>query len=111
MSATNAPIENTTANANSGCLRRLVRPRVGDTWEFKTPNKPKKTKVIAAIYRMQHCAGKNGEILVLPRVQWRHAPKGRSTSIRVKWLLKYGRLVYRPNAGRQVRREKEEGHD
>ena len=25
MSATNAPIENTTANANSGCLSRLVR--------------------------------------------------------------------------------------
>lgn len=26
MSATNAPIENTTANANSGCLSRLVVP-------------------------------------------------------------------------------------
>jgi hypothetical protein len=34
MSATNAPIENTTANANSGCLRRLVRPRRGQVWAF-----------------------------------------------------------------------------
>jgi hypothetical protein len=27
MSATSTPIENTPANANSGCLSRLVRPR------------------------------------------------------------------------------------
>ena len=96
MSATNAPTESTTANANSGCLSRLVRPRVGDVWEFQIPNKPKRTKTVGSIVRTQH-ANPGGGVCVLPRVYWRRLPKGRYSSIRVKWLLKYGRLVYRPN--------------
>jgi hypothetical protein len=77
----------------SGSLFEL-RPRVGDLWEFKTPNKQKKRKIVGSIQRQQH-NGKDGQIVVLPRVMWKRLPKGRYSSLRVKWLLKYGWLVTR----------------
>jgi hypothetical protein len=71
-----------------------IRPRVGDVWEFKLPNKPKRRKIVGSVAREIH-EGKEGQEVLLPRVRWKRAPKGRYSSIRVKWLLKYGKLIYR----------------
>lgn len=71
-----------------------LRPRVGDLWEFKLPKKQKKRKVVGSIAREQH-EGNNGQVVILPRVNWQREPKGRYSSLRVKWLLKCGWLVTR----------------
>jgi len=71
------------------------RPKPGDLWEFKLPGKRKQTKVVGRIYSIWYRlkAGRQGR---KPTVHWARLPKGRYSSIRVKWLLKYGRLVRRP---------------
>ncbi len=70
------------------------RPRKGDIWEVRIPGKSKMTKEVGRVhcdwYRRDdesHCKH--------PTVDWCRLPKGRHTSIRVKWLLKFGKLVRR----------------
>ncbi len=71
------------------------RPRVGDVWEFKTPTKPKRKKTVGKIFSTYHSMSDKSKQVRLPRVHWKRLPKGRYSSMRVKWLLKYGRLISR----------------
>lgn len=70
------------------------RPKPGDIWELCIPGKRKKVKTVGQIYRIRY-QGKDGGQPLLPAVHWKRLPKGRYSSIRVKWLLLYGRLLKR----------------
>lgn len=75
-----------------------LRPMIGDEWEFKLPGKSKKRKIVGSIGIEWHQGEWNPETCrhsqsKHPRVNWRRRNKGRYTSIRVKWLLKYGRRI------------------
>ena len=71
-----------------------IRPKKDDVWELQLPNKKKQRKIVDRIIIEYH-RGKNGRQIKFPRVYWRRLPNGRVTSLRVKWLLKYGKLVSR----------------
>ena len=71
-----------------------LRPRKGDVWELKLPNKRKMVKTVEYVV-MEYHKKQDGSQVKFPRVYWRRLPKGRESSLRVKWLLKYGRLVSR----------------
>lgn len=75
------------------------RPRKGDIWTFKTPNKRRKTKTVARVSRTWYTLPWSFETghraLRIPTVHWVRLNKGRYSSIRVKWLLKHGELLKR----------------
>lgn len=73
-------------------------PRVGDEWEFALPNKSKKRKIIASISYEWHRGKWDDDTCKYsmsrhPRVNWQRRNKGRYSSLRVKWLMKYGRRI------------------
>lgn len=72
----------------------MIIPRIGDVWEYKLPNKRKKIKTIHRVSWIW-CERKNGSLVRKPFVEWKRLPKGRYTSLRVKSLLKYGKLIER----------------
>lgn len=72
--------------------RRRPRPRPGDIWELKIPGKRKVTKEVGRV-EMTQMSRKDGSLVRRPYVNWARLPKGRYSGIRVKWLLKHGRLV------------------
>lgn len=90
-------IEGPAVSVRSGAIVLLV-PRVGDEWEFQLPGKSKRRKIVASIshewHRGKWCfeACRHSETMH-PRVNWKRQSKGRYTSLRVKWLLKYGRRL------------------
>ena len=96
-SPTPALTRGTHASVNQeGCVLHI--PRVGDEWDFTIPGKSRKRKIIGWISYEWHQGKWESEARRFtqskhPRVNWRRLNKGRYTSIRVKWLLKYGRRV------------------
>lgn len=77
------------------------RPRPGDVWEIRIPGKSKKIKTVNYVY-MQDYLKKDFSIVQHPRVEWERLPKGRYTGLRVKWLLKYGKLIKRRADGQST---------
>jgi len=101
----NAPTA--TETPNGGWLRRWVRPRPGDTWEIRRPNRPKIVKRIGKISRIWiRSKDGRGEFGSVRRIyiQWYRLPKGRYSGITLKGLLKYGRLI-QSNADRMAQDE------
>ncbi len=70
------------------------RPRPGDVWEFQMPGKHRTVKTVANVYSIYYLK-KDGSDVKRVTVHWTRKPKGRYSSTRVKWLLKYGKLVKR----------------
>jgi hypothetical protein len=93
--------------SNAGWLRHFVRPRPGDTWEIKIPNRPKKVKRIGKINRIwirsKDGRGEFGNVRRI-YIHWYRLPKGRYSGITLKGLLKYGRLI-QSNADRMAKDE------
>ena len=64
----------------------MIRPKVGDTWKFKTPKmKRSKTKTIGRIRFESLSSGKRRLY-----VDWERWPKGRYSGVFIRVLLKYG---------------------
>jgi hypothetical protein len=70
-----------------------MRPKAGDVWEFKLPNKSKKRKTINRV-TLSWCASKGRQYRAMV-VWWERLPKGRYTGLRVKKLIKHGQLIRR----------------
>jgi hypothetical protein len=76
----------------------MIIPRKGDYWEFKMPGKSKRTKEIDHVCFEWHRGEWDPETCRYletrhPRAHWVRQPKGRYTSLRIKWLLKHGRRI------------------
>lgn len=71
-----------------------LRPRAGDVWEVRVPGKRKKTKTVWFVFSRSYYDARD-QIVQRPTVAWKRRPRGRYTQMRVKHLLKYGRLVKR----------------
>lgn len=76
--------------------QRIVRPLVGDEWEYKRPGKQKLVKTIGKIYVARNEKSKDDRGRVRARkwrVDWKRQPKGRYTGTTVRALLLYGRRI------------------
>lgn len=62
-------------------------PQVGDKWEFRLPDKPKKIKIVGSV----HPEGVYGN--GIPRVSWQRRNKGRYTGLNIDTLHKYGKRL------------------
>ena len=86
-------------SASNGREDRVLRfPRAGDEWEFQLPGRSKKRKIVGYVSHEWHQGAWDSAACRFaqskhPRVNWRRRNKGRYTSIRVKFLLKYGRRL------------------
>lgn len=78
--------------SETNLLQRVVKPRVGDTWEIQVPGKRKKVKVVGRVYKAS-CYVKPGVVGRRMYVEWQRQPKGRYSGMFFRGLWKYGRLV------------------
>lgn len=70
----------------------VVKPRIGDMWEYKLPGKSKKQKIINDIW-MKEFLKVGGGLIKRPYCEFYHEPKGRTTGMRAKVLMKYGTRI------------------
>jgi len=70
----------------------ILRPKIGDIWEVALPGKRKIVKEVGSV-RMVWLERKDRTYVRRPYVSWFRLSKGRYSGIRVKWLLRYGRLI------------------
>jgi hypothetical protein len=73
----------------------FYRPRVGDVWEIRFPGKSKKVKTVKRVRLHYYHSSKRGKDVRLPTVEMDRQPKGRYFDVRVKTLMKWGRLIER----------------
>ena len=67
-------------------------PRAGATWEIKIPGKRKVVKVIDYI-NFEWIYVSRDKDMRWPIAHFKRQPKGRYSSLRIKGLLKYGKLI------------------
>lgn len=67
-------------------------PRVGETWEIKPPNKPKKNRVLGVCYKMA-VREESGAVKMVWVFDFLRKNKGRYTTQSVRGILKYGTKI------------------